>query len=195
MLRRLSASAAPLQQVRRPLRRSSACELSSSMRLHQPPCLQSPPERLRPSFGYGASASSSVPQSRPQGCRRQECLLPPTISCGCGMSYRFWLPVRVLSPFLGPIFDVAEGLQPACPYCKPAGFLNHSRINGLAKTRSSRKGVKMAEMPFHPGLRLLFPAPQSGPVAQLVEQLTFNQWVTGSNPVGLTIAHHRRRPA
>ncbi len=25
-----------------------------------------------------------------------------------------------------------------------------------------------------------------GPVAQLVEQLTFNQWVTGSNPVGLT---------
>ena len=26
----------------------------------------------------------------------------------------------------------------------------------------------------------------SGPVAQLVEQLTFNQWVTGSNPVGLT---------
>ena len=27
----------------------------------------------------------------------------------------------------------------------------------------------------------------SGPVAQLVEQLTFNQWVTGSNPVGLTI--------
>lgn len=26
-----------------------------------------------------------------------------------------------------------------------------------------------------------------GPVAQLVEQLTFNQWVTGSNPVGLTI--------
>ena len=29
-----------------------------------------------------------------------------------------------------------------------------------------------------------------GPVAQLVEQLTFNQWVTGSNPVGLTIAFH-----
>ena len=26
-----------------------------------------------------------------------------------------------------------------------------------------------------------------GPVAQLVEQLTFNQWVTGSNPVGLTM--------
>ena len=25
-----------------------------------------------------------------------------------------------------------------------------------------------------------------GPVAQLVEQLTFNQWVTGSIPVGLT---------
>ena len=25
-----------------------------------------------------------------------------------------------------------------------------------------------------------------GPVAQLVEQLTFNQWVTGSNPVGRT---------
>ena len=25
-----------------------------------------------------------------------------------------------------------------------------------------------------------------GPVAQSVEQLTFNQWVTGSNPVGLT---------
>ncbi len=28
--------------------------------------------------------------------------------------------------------------------------------------------------------------PCRGPVAQLVEQLTFNQWVTGSNPVGLT---------
>ena len=26
----------------------------------------------------------------------------------------------------------------------------------------------------------------SGPLAQLVEQLTFNQWVTGSNPVRLT---------
>ena len=25
-----------------------------------------------------------------------------------------------------------------------------------------------------------------GPLAQLVEQLTFNQWVTGSNPVALT---------
>ena len=32
-------------------------------------------------------------------------------------------------------------------------------------------------------------APLSGPVAQLVEQLTFNQLVTGSNPVGLTIFH------
>ena len=29
-------------------------------------------------------------------------------------------------------------------------------------------------------------APCVGPIAQLVEQLTFNQWVTGSNPVGLT---------
>ena len=29
-------------------------------------------------------------------------------------------------------------------------------------------------------------AQDDGPVAQLVEQLTFNQWVTGSNPVGLT---------
>ena len=27
---------------------------------------------------------------------------------------------------------------------------------------------------------------KSGPLAQLVEQLTFNQWVTGSNPVRLT---------
>ena len=34
---------------------------------------------------------------------------------------------------------------------------------------------------------LLSNTPSSGPVAQLVEQLTFNQWVTGSNPVGLTI--------
>lgn len=32
-------------------------------------------------------------------------------------------------------------------------------------------------------------APCDGPVAQLVEQLTFNQWVTGSNPVGLTTTH------
>ncbi len=28
--------------------------------------------------------------------------------------------------------------------------------------------------------------PQSGPLAQLVEQLTFNQWVAGSNPARLT---------
>ena len=28
----------------------------------------------------------------------------------------------------------------------------------------------------------------SGRVAQLVEQVTFNHWVTGSNPVALTIA-------
>ena len=33
-----------------------------------------------------------------------------------------------------------------------------------------------------------------GPVAQLVEQLTFNQWVTGSNPVGLTIAQNPGHP-
>ena len=26
----------------------------------------------------------------------------------------------------------------------------------------------------------------NGPVAQLVEQLTFNQWVAGSNPAGRT---------
>lgn len=26
-----------------------------------------------------------------------------------------------------------------------------------------------------------------GPVAQLVEQFPFKEWVTGSNPVGLTI--------
>ena len=31
--------------------------------------------------------------------------------------------------------------------------------------------------------------PYVGPVAQVVEQLTFNQWVTGSNPVGLTNQH------
>ena len=29
---------------------------------------------------------------------------------------------------------------------------------------------------------------ESGRVAQLVEQVTFNHWVTGSNPVALTIA-------
>jgi len=28
-----------------------------------------------------------------------------------------------------------------------------------------------------------------GPVAQVVEQLTFNQWVEGSNPSGLTIVY------
>ena len=33
--------------------------------------------------------------------------------------------------------------------------------------------------------------PALGPVAQPVEQLTFNQWVTGSNPVGLTKAQGR----
>ena len=29
--------------------------------------------------------------------------------------------------------------------------------------------------------------PERGRVAQLVEQVTFNHWVTGSNPVALTI--------
>ena len=29
-----------------------------------------------------------------------------------------------------------------------------------------------------------------GPVAQVVEQLTFNQWVEGSNPSGLTTFTH-----
>jgi hypothetical protein len=33
---------------------------------------------------------------------------------------------------------------------------------------------------------VLFMQRASGPLAQLVEQLTFNQWVTGSNPVRLT---------
>ena len=33
---------------------------------------------------------------------------------------------------------------------------------------------------------VLFMLRASGPLAQLVEQLTFNQWVTGSNPVRLT---------
>ena len=33
---------------------------------------------------------------------------------------------------------------------------------------------------------VLFIQRASGPLAQLVEQLTFNQWVTGSNPVRLT---------
>ena len=28
-----------------------------------------------------------------------------------------------------------------------------------------------------------------GPVAQLVEQFPFKEWVTGSNPVGLTITN------
>ena len=28
---------------------------------------------------------------------------------------------------------------------------------------------------------------ENGPVAQLVEQFPFKEWVTGSNPVGLTI--------
>ena len=32
----------------------------------------------------------------------------------------------------------------------------------------------------------------SGPVAQVVEQLTFNQWVEGSNPSGLTIILYLR---
>ena len=35
-------------------------------------------------------------------------------------------------------------------------------------------------------MHLFLDRPPSGPLAQLVEQLTFNQWVTGSNPVRLT---------
>ena len=31
------------------------------------------------------------------------------------------------------------------------------------------------------------PITQCGPLAQLVEQLTLNQWVEGSNPLGPTI--------
>ena len=38
------------------------------------------------------------------------------------------------------------------------------------------------------GIPALRSPPALGPVAQSVEQLTFNQWVTGSNPVGLTKA-------
>src|SRR6056297_722672 len=33
---------------------------------------------------------------------------------------------------------------------------------------------------------LFLKTPPSGPLAQLVEQLTFNQWVAGSNPARLT---------
>ncbi len=39
-----------------------------------------------------------------------------------------------------------------------------------------------------PGIRVCI---LDGPLAQLVEQLTFNQWVTGSNPVRLTILSPR----
>ena len=35
----------------------------------------------------------------------------------------------------------------------------------------------------------------SGPLAQLVEQLTFNQWVTGSNPVRLTTIFNDLAPS
>ena len=35
----------------------------------------------------------------------------------------------------------------------------------------------------------------SGQLAQLVEQLTFNQWVTGSNPVRLTTIFNDLEPS
>ena len=35
-------------------------------------------------------------------------------------------------------------------------------------------------------MHLFLDRPPSGPLAQLVEQLTFNQWVAGSNPARLT---------
>ena len=41
-------------------------------------------------------------------------------------------------------------------------------------------------MPSH-GLYALLQFFEFGRVAQLVEQVTFNHWVTGSNPVALTI--------
>ena len=37
-----------------------------------------------------------------------------------------------------------------------------------------------------PRCTIPYPAVLSGPLAQLVEQLTFNQWVAGSNPARLT---------
>ena len=40
--------------------------------------------------------------------------------------------------------------------------------------------IKQGHVPIFPHI------PEEGPVAQLVEHLTFNQRVTGSNPVGLT---------
>ena len=57
-------------------------------------------------------------------------------------------------------------------------------------TRDIRSGGGFFQTPLllhltAPG-RVHKEAPCVGPVAQLVEQLTFNQWVTGSNPVGLT---------
>ena len=42
---------------------------------------------------------------------------------------------------------------------------------------------------------VLFMQPASGPLAQLVEQLTFHQWVTGSNPVRLTTIFNDLAPS
>ena len=48
-------------------------------------------------------------------------------------------------------------------------------------------GVRAPRVVFLPGHNRLMRC-YSGRVAQLVEQVTFNHWVTGSNPVALTIA-------
>ena len=48
-----------------------------------------------------------------------------------------------------------------------------------------REGTFRGFLPGHTRLMRCY----SGRVAQLVEQVTFNHWVTGSNPVALTILY------
>ena len=55
--------------------------------------------------------------------------------------------------------------------------------DGIGITRFSSNDVVRHPLTLP---RVLFIHRASGPLAQLVEQLTFNQWVTGSNPVRLT---------
>ena len=65
-------------------------------------------------------------------------------------------------------------------------------VSGLAEQVCLREGFfwRTSLLPLTLGAEVHNQRPCRGPVAQLVEQLTFNQRVTGSNPVRLTTSEN-----
>ena len=90
---------------------------------------------------------------------------------------------------------LAAGIDDDKVIAQPVHFhkgyiLHHFFLHITPYTRMTEMNPEIVELFSFSGLTLtadVLNYAASGPVAQLVEQLTFNQWVTGSNPVGLTI--------